>query len=72
MNTPIILAAIGAACIVAWLIAAHFAPLGFEDATGFHTGTPSPCERDAQDGRGEAGEGGEFRTIHNQGDTHVG
>ncbi|MES3054928.1 hypothetical protein O6V14_04730 [Sphingomonas faeni] len=28
--------------------------------------TPSPCERDAQDGRGEGGEA-EFRTIHNEG-----
>ncbi len=65
MTTPIILAAIAAACVVAWLIAAHFAPVGYEDATGFHR-TPSPCERDAQDGRGEAGEA-EFRTIHNEG-----
>lgn len=35
-------------------------------------GTPSPCERDAQDGRGDGGEGQGFRTIHNLGDTHVG
>lgn len=27
---------------------------------------PSPCERDAQDGRGEGG-AAEFRTIHNEG-----
>ncbi len=37
--------------------------------TGFVLGpilarsTPSPCERDAQDGRGEGGEGA-IRTIH--------
>ena len=71
MTTPIILAAIAAACILALLIAAHFAPVGWEDATGFHRG-PRPGERDAQDGRGEGGEGAEFRTIHNLGDTHVG
>jgi hypothetical protein len=67
MTPALYLAAIALACLIALLIAAHFAPVGYEDADGFHAG-PSPCERDAQDGRGEGGERGGFLTIHRSAD----
>jgi len=56
MTPALYLAAIPAGSFIALLIAAHFAPFGWEDRDGFHTG-PCPSERDAQDGRGEGGEG---------------
>lgn len=67
MNTPIILAAIAIGGPASLMLAFRFAPLGYQDRHGFHLGTPSPCERDAQDGRGEGAERGLFLTNHIEG-----
>lgn len=56
MNTPIILAAIAAPCIAVVVGVIHAL------ATGRFVDTPSPCERDAQDGRGEGGKFGPGHT----------
>jgi hypothetical protein len=51
-------AAIYVAAIVAVLLSATFAPAGYEDATGFHRGTPASTANTLVRG-GEQGRGGD-------------